>query len=199
MPFIRGRYHINAIAGEALKAAREAEAALQALEHEAAQAGKRIMKAMTARANRRPIRAKGRFAVSKSKPQNWCRLIRDERGAGSWRASTGNRFNLTRAGTELCRAQQMEIPSGQATRHERDSRHCDRHRHGRCRRLEMRRVRRHMCSPTTMIWSTSCVMSLRNPPHAVSEDQCTGLPRFYLRPFRESNADVRAGARAGLE
>jgi hypothetical protein len=39
MPFIRGRYHINAIAGEALEAAREAEAALLALEHEAAQVG----------------------------------------------------------------------------------------------------------------------------------------------------------------
>jgi hypothetical protein len=39
MPFIRGHYHINAIAGEALEAAREAEAALQALEQEAAQAG----------------------------------------------------------------------------------------------------------------------------------------------------------------
>lgn len=42
MPFIRGRYHINAIAGEALEAAREEEAALRALEqaareHEAAQ------------------------------------------------------------------------------------------------------------------------------------------------------------------
>jgi hypothetical protein len=39
MPFIRGRYHINAIAGEALEAAREAEAALLALEHDASQAG----------------------------------------------------------------------------------------------------------------------------------------------------------------
>jgi hypothetical protein len=39
MPFIRGRYHINAIAGEALEAAREAEAALLALEHDAAQTG----------------------------------------------------------------------------------------------------------------------------------------------------------------
>src|SRR5271156_2510271 len=39
MPFIRGRYHINAIAGEALEAAREAEAAPLALEHDAAQAG----------------------------------------------------------------------------------------------------------------------------------------------------------------
>jgi hypothetical protein len=39
MPFIRGRYHINAIAGEALEAAREAEAALLALEHDAGQAG----------------------------------------------------------------------------------------------------------------------------------------------------------------
>ena len=39
MPFIRGRYHINAIAGEALEAAREAEAALLALEHDATQAG----------------------------------------------------------------------------------------------------------------------------------------------------------------
>jgi hypothetical protein len=38
MPFIRGRYHINAIAGEALEAAREAEAALLALEHHAGQA-----------------------------------------------------------------------------------------------------------------------------------------------------------------
>jgi len=37
MPFIRGRYHINAIAGEALEAAREAEAALLALEHESGQ------------------------------------------------------------------------------------------------------------------------------------------------------------------
>ena len=39
MPFIRGRYHINAIAGEALEAAREAGAAVLALEHDAAQAG----------------------------------------------------------------------------------------------------------------------------------------------------------------
>jgi hypothetical protein len=39
MPFIRGRYHINAIAGEALEAAREAEAAHLALQHDAAQAG----------------------------------------------------------------------------------------------------------------------------------------------------------------
>jgi hypothetical protein len=39
MPFIRGRYHINAIAGEALEAAREAEAALLALENDAEQAG----------------------------------------------------------------------------------------------------------------------------------------------------------------
>jgi hypothetical protein len=39
MPFIRGRYHIDAIAGEALEAAREAEAALLALEHDAAQVG----------------------------------------------------------------------------------------------------------------------------------------------------------------
>ncbi|MGA7917522.1 MAG: hypothetical protein WCA00_19975 [Candidatus Acidiferrales bacterium] len=39
MPFIRGRYHINAIAGEALEAAREAEAALLALEHDSEQAG----------------------------------------------------------------------------------------------------------------------------------------------------------------
>ncbi len=37
MPFIRGRYHINPVIGQALEAAREAEAALQALEH----AGKR--------------------------------------------------------------------------------------------------------------------------------------------------------------
>lgn len=35
MPFIRGRYHINPIAGEALEAAREGEAALAALEQEA--------------------------------------------------------------------------------------------------------------------------------------------------------------------
>ncbi len=39
MPFIRGRYHINPIAGEALEAAREAEAALLALQHDAGQAG----------------------------------------------------------------------------------------------------------------------------------------------------------------
>jgi hypothetical protein len=38
MPFIKGRYHINPIAGEALEAAREAEAALLALEN-AARAG----------------------------------------------------------------------------------------------------------------------------------------------------------------
>ena len=35
MPFIRGRYHLNPIAGQALEAAREAEAAFQALEHAA--------------------------------------------------------------------------------------------------------------------------------------------------------------------
>ena len=34
MPFIRGRYHINPVMGEALEAAREAEAALHALEQE---------------------------------------------------------------------------------------------------------------------------------------------------------------------
>jgi len=34
MPFIRGRYHINPIAGEALEAARAAEAALSELEEE---------------------------------------------------------------------------------------------------------------------------------------------------------------------
>jgi hypothetical protein len=39
MPFIRGRYHINAIAGEALEAAREAEAALLALQRDSAQSG----------------------------------------------------------------------------------------------------------------------------------------------------------------
>jgi hypothetical protein len=37
MPFIRGRYHINPVMGEALEAAREAEAALLAIEHEAQQ------------------------------------------------------------------------------------------------------------------------------------------------------------------
>jgi len=37
MPFIKGRYHINPIAGQALEAAREAEAALLALEHAAQQ------------------------------------------------------------------------------------------------------------------------------------------------------------------
>jgi hypothetical protein len=37
MPFIGGRYHINPIMGEALEAAREAEAALLALEQEAQQ------------------------------------------------------------------------------------------------------------------------------------------------------------------
>ena len=34
MPFIRGRYHINPVMGEALEAAREAEAALHAPEQE---------------------------------------------------------------------------------------------------------------------------------------------------------------------
>ncbi|MGH9746925.1 MAG: hypothetical protein ACRD59_12555 [Candidatus Acidiferrales bacterium] len=33
MPFIRGRYHMNPIVGQTLEAAREAEAAMQALEH----------------------------------------------------------------------------------------------------------------------------------------------------------------------
>ena len=37
MPFIKGRFHINPIAGQALEAAREAEAALLALEHTAQQ------------------------------------------------------------------------------------------------------------------------------------------------------------------
>jgi hypothetical protein len=39
MPFIRGRYHINAIAGEALQAAREAEEAALALQHDSASEG----------------------------------------------------------------------------------------------------------------------------------------------------------------
>jgi hypothetical protein len=39
MPFIRGRYHINGIAGEALEAAREAEAALLALDQDSEQGG----------------------------------------------------------------------------------------------------------------------------------------------------------------
>jgi hypothetical protein len=33
MPFIRGRYHMNPTVGDAIEGAREAEAALQALEH----------------------------------------------------------------------------------------------------------------------------------------------------------------------
>jgi hypothetical protein len=37
MPFIRGRYHINPTMGEALEAARQAEAALLALEQQAQQ------------------------------------------------------------------------------------------------------------------------------------------------------------------
>jgi hypothetical protein len=37
MPFIRGRYHINPVMGEALEAAREAEAALLTLENAARQ------------------------------------------------------------------------------------------------------------------------------------------------------------------
>ena len=36
MPFIRGRYHINPVLGEAMEAARETEAALAALENAAA-------------------------------------------------------------------------------------------------------------------------------------------------------------------
>jgi hypothetical protein len=36
MPFVRGRYHINRVLGEAMEAAREAEAALAVLEHAAA-------------------------------------------------------------------------------------------------------------------------------------------------------------------
>ena len=35
MPYIRGRYYMNPVVGDALEAAREAEAALQALEHAA--------------------------------------------------------------------------------------------------------------------------------------------------------------------
>lgn len=35
MPFIRGRYHLNPVLGEALEAAREAESALEALEQDA--------------------------------------------------------------------------------------------------------------------------------------------------------------------
>ena len=35
MPFIRGRYHMNPVVGHALESAREAEAALQLLEHAA--------------------------------------------------------------------------------------------------------------------------------------------------------------------
>jgi hypothetical protein len=198
MPFIRGRYHINAIAGEALEAAREAEAALQALEHEAAQAG-RMMKATTARGNRRRVRTKDLFIASKSKRQNWCRLIRDERSAVSSRAFTGRRFSLTKAGTDSCRAQQAETPSGPVRRNEHDSRHCDHHEQGRCRRRGTPHVRRHMCSPTIMIWSASCEMSLRNLADAVSEDEGAEPPRFSLVPFSGSKAEVRAGARAGLE
>lgn len=33
MPYVRGRYYMNPVMGDALEAAREAEAALQALEH----------------------------------------------------------------------------------------------------------------------------------------------------------------------
>jgi hypothetical protein len=35
MPFIRGRYHMNPVVGHAMESAREAQAALQALEHAA--------------------------------------------------------------------------------------------------------------------------------------------------------------------
>jgi len=39
MPFIRGRYHINPIMGEALEAAREAEAALHEMENKTSSGG----------------------------------------------------------------------------------------------------------------------------------------------------------------
>ncbi|HXQ24915.1 MAG TPA: hypothetical protein VN822_00765 [Candidatus Acidoferrales bacterium] len=39
MPFIRGRYHVNPIMGEALEAAREAEAAFLAQQHQASDNG----------------------------------------------------------------------------------------------------------------------------------------------------------------
>ncbi|HEY4950575.1 MAG TPA: hypothetical protein VIH88_09600 [Candidatus Acidoferrales bacterium] len=66
MPFIRGRYHINAIAGEALEAAREAEAVLLALEHETLRKPTgRMMEATTANSNWGLVRIKGRFIASR--------------------------------------------------------------------------------------------------------------------------------------
>src|SRR5580658_1599775 len=105
-------------------------------------AAKRTRK--TTRPTRRPAQIKGRFTALKSKRQNWCRHIRDERSADLSRPFTGKRFNRARA--------HGSITWGLVTRHEHDSRHYDRRKWGKCRRPATRHVRRRMYSRIIVIW-----------------------------------------------
>jgi len=162
MPFTRGRYHINAIAGEALEAAREAEAALLALGHDAAQAGGEENEGDDTQ--RRPKKqTKRRFTALKSKRQNWCRRLPDALNADLWRVFTEKLYSRIRT--------RATIQRGLATRCGRDSRHYDRREPDRCRRRATRRVPKRTYSLTIVIWRVSCVTTLRNIARVGSERQ----------------------------
>src|SRR5271170_2371176 len=146
-----------------------------------------------------PVRIKGRYIASRSRRRSWCRLIRDARSTVSSRIFTGTPCNRSRVGADLRGARHVAILWVQVTRHERDSHRCDRHKLGKCRRLELQQVRRPMCLPITMIWLISCVMNSRNLADVSSEDERSELPRACLQVVGACDAEVRAGLRAGLE
>ena len=171
MPFIRGRYHINAIAGEALEAAREAEAALLALEHDAEQAGGDEDAVGTTTAAR-PGRGRGQFIASRSRRRNWFPRTSGERSVDLWRMSTGRRRSL-RAEPLVRRpmqvARQVRITGGNrcaARGSERILGHRDRFGPDNCQAAVIPRVRRRTCLRITAIWLIFCEMSLRNSARA---------------------------------
>jgi hypothetical protein len=143
MPFIRGRYHINAIAGEALEAAREAEAALLALEHDAAQVGGEENEdddgaGSASGADKGPIH---RVEIEAAE------LVPSHSG----RAQRGFVAHVHREAVQPGRGA-WDDSAGLATRRGRDSRLCGRRERDRCRRSVTRRVPKRMYLPTIAIW-----------------------------------------------
>lgn len=200
MPFIRGRYHLNAIAGETLEAAREAEAVLLALEHEAAQA--------RGQSDNEGDDGEGESASDSGKGPihrveiEAAELVPSHTG----RAPRGFVAHVHREamqpeqagpGFVQSAASGNSIDSGDAQRARFASLRSPRL--GRCRRLGMRHVRRRMCLPIIAIWLAFCVMSSRNPAGVIAANEFTAPPRSNSCGCGEYDAEIRAGRRAGLE
>jgi hypothetical protein len=137
MPFIGGRYYANALAGHAIEAAREAEAALLALKQKNkiktnadAAAGSDADADGGTKTNRQPrlARAKLQFIAWRLRRQSWCRRTADARSADLWRG-----YIAIRQRPEMRRAAGERL------------------RRGSCRREAMQRSRKHTFSPGTAI------------------------------------------------